>query len=130
MSLDVPFSEIDFALGAGPGLLKDNVVSVNPKEEEIADNIAFGRAPRTAVGIFPNGDILFITVDGRRPNVRIVMTLTELAEYMQQLGVKDSINLDGGGSTQMYLEGKMVNTPSQYPYRPLGSGFVIGVLDN
>ena len=53
-----------------------------------------------------------ITVDGRQPGVSVGMTLQELADYMLSLGATDAMNLDGGGSTTMYLDGKVVNTPS------------------
>jgi exopolysaccharide biosynthesis protein len=40
------------------------------------------------------------------------MTLQELAEYLLSLGATDAMNLDGGGSTTMFLDGRVVNTPS------------------
>ena len=53
-----------------------------------------------------------ITVDGRQPGVSVGMTLQELAEYLLSIGAIDAMNLDGGGSTTMFLDGKVVNTPS------------------
>ena len=70
------------------------------------------RHPRTAVAKLKDGKFLMITVDGRQPGISVGMTLQELAEYLLSIGTTDAMNLDGGGSTTMYLDGKVVNTPS------------------
>ena len=70
------------------------------------------RHPRTAVAKLKDGKFLMITVDGRQPGVSVGMNLQELAEYLLSLGATDAMNLDGGGSTTMFLDGKVVNTPS------------------
>jgi exopolysaccharide biosynthesis protein len=53
-----------------------------------------------------------ITVDGRQPGVSVGMNLQELGEYLLSLGAIDAMNLDGGGSTTMFVDGNVVNTPS------------------
>jgi exopolysaccharide biosynthesis protein len=53
-----------------------------------------------------------MTVDGRQPGVSVGMSLQELAEYLFSLGATDAMNLDGGGSTTMFLNGRVINTPS------------------
>ncbi len=58
-----------------------------------------GLAPRTAVGIKANGDIVFYTVDGRQTEHSKGVSLDTLAKRMAELGCVDAINLDGGGST-------------------------------
>ncbi len=80
--------------------------------ERAIRTFAENRHPRTAVAKLRDGRFLMITVDGRQPGVSEGMTLQELAEYVITLGAIDAINLDGGGSTTMYLDGKVVNTPS------------------
>ncbi len=71
------------------------------------------RQPRTAIGLDATGDVLIlVTVDGRRPGAA-GMTGAETADLLAGLGVHDSVMLDGGGSTTMWIEGKgVVNTPS------------------
>lgn len=70
------------------------------------------RHPRTAVAILDNGNILLVTVDGRNTMAQ-GMSLEELQSTLGWLGAKDLINLDGGGSTTMYIKGKeVVNHPS------------------
>ena len=54
------------------------------------------------------------------------MSLQELAEYLFSLGAVDAMNLDGGGSTTMFLDGKVVNTPSDKEgERKIGDAIVV-----
>ena len=70
------------------------------------------RAPRTAVGIRKDGHILFVTIDGRRGDVSVGATIDELREVMRAMGAVDALNLDGGGSTTLVVDGEIKNTPS------------------
>lgn len=72
----------------------------------------FIRHPRTGVGTTSDGRVLFVTVDGRQPEYSVGMTLREFAELFQSLGADWALNLDGGGSTTMVINGQMVNRPS------------------
>ncbi len=85
-----------------------------------------GRHPRSAVGFSKDsGTVYLITVDGRT-STDVGMTLTELGKLMIQLGVHDGMNFDGGGSTTMVVEGKVVNRPSdQTGERAVGSGLLV-----
>lgn len=56
--------------------------------------------------------MLLATVDGRQPVMSVGMSLPELAGLLLEFGVLDAINLDGGGSTAMVVNGKLVNNPS------------------
>ncbi len=70
------------------------------------------RAPRTAVGVRKDGHILFVTIDGRRGDVSVGATIDELRGVMRALGAVDALNLDGGGSTTLVVDGEIKNTPS------------------
>jgi exopolysaccharide biosynthesis protein len=77
------------------------------------------RAPRSALGITKDNQVLLVTVDGVRkvkslPNERsrIGVTLGELAQIMVDLGCIEAINFDGGGSTTLWYDGKIVNEPA------------------
>lgn len=111
-------------LGAGPMLVKNNSVFLTTKVEEFGSDVAGGRAPRTAIGIKADGHILAVVVDGRQEN-SIGMSLLELALFMQELGAKDAMNLDGGGSSEMVVKGRIVNTPSDGRERRVGDALVI-----
>ena len=70
------------------------------------------RQPRTGVGVMPDGKLLLVTVDGRMPKYSVGMNLVEFARLFKQLGATSALNLDGGGSTTMFLKGKVMNRPS------------------
>jgi hypothetical protein len=75
----------------------------------------YSREPRTAVGVSQDGRTVYlVTVDGRRRTSQ-GGTLVEMAELLVELGAYRGINLDGGGSTTMYVasEGGIVNRPSR-----------------
>ena len=111
-------------LGAGPLLVKNGEIFVSATEEEFGADVAAGRAPRTAVGITDNGHILLVVVDGRQSFSR-GMTLRELAFLLRDLGAKDAMNLDGGGSSEMIVRGRIVNSPSDGRERRVGDGLIV-----
>ena len=104
-------SETDITNGV-PQLIKDSRIDVTWEKEKASKSFAEMRHPRTAVAKLKDGKFLMITVDGRQPGVSVGMNLQELAEYILSLGATDAMNLDGGGSTTMYVDGKVLNTPS------------------
>ena len=65
----------------------------------VNSNFEAGAAPRTAVGIKADGNIIFYTLDGRQTGYSYGAQLSTLAKRMSELGCVDAINLDGGGST-------------------------------
>lgn len=70
------------------------------------------RQPRTAVGATANGTILMVVVDGRRDGYSVGLTLVQLAHFMKREGAVRAVNLDGGGSSEMWVQGNIVNRPS------------------
>lgn len=83
-----------------------------------------GRNPRTAVGYTSLNNFVLVTVDGREGS-SIGMTLMELANFMKSIGCVEAINLDGGGSTVMYVDGKIVNNPHIKGGIPISNALVI-----
>jgi exopolysaccharide biosynthesis protein len=84
------------------------------------------RHPRTGAGISKDGKTLYLmTVDGRRESEG-GMSLVELAQTMIKLGAYEAMNFDGGGSTTMVVEGKVVNRPSdQTGERAVGAALLV-----
>jgi hypothetical protein len=93
-------------------LIRSGKIDITWEQEKAAKSFAETRHPRTAVAKLKDGKFLMITVDGRQPGVSVGMTLQELAEYLLSIGATDAMNLDGGGSTTMFVDGKVLNTPS------------------
>lgn len=118
------------AVGGGPRLLEGGQVRVMAREERFRPDIAVGRAPRTAAGITEDGRLLLVTVNGRQPGLSTGMTLEELAGFMLELGARDAVNLDGGGSTTMVIRGRVFNFPSDGAERPVTGALVIVPLGN
>lgn len=92
----------------GPALVKDGQVTVSSSDE-------VGRAmtsnPRTAIGQISEGHYLLVVSDGRTKE-STGLSLRQLAELMQSLGAQIAYNLDGGGSSTMVFQGRVVNSPT------------------
>lgn len=101
-----------YIVGGGPQLIKEGRVAIEPEEERIAAKFISDRHPRTAIARLKDGRLLLATVDGRQPGRSVGMSLPELAGLLLEYGVLEAINLDGGGSTTMVVNGKLVNSPS------------------
>jgi len=84
------------------------------------------RNPRTAIGITRNGRVMMLVVDGRT-SVSAGFTLHRLGHWMRHLGVVNAVNLDGGGSSTMWLAGHgVVNHPTDSTgERPVSNAVVI-----
>ena len=80
--------------------------------ENISEGFDTTRHPRTLIGIDAEGAIWLVTVDGRNPVLSLGMNFSELQRLSRRLGLRSALNLDGGGSTTMWVDGKIVNHPS------------------
>ena len=116
--------EARLVVGGGPMLVERGVVNVRSREESMASDIAYGRAPRTGVGIKADGTVLLMVVDGRS-RYSAGMSLNEFARYLKRFGAVSAVNLDGGGSSEMVLDGKIMNRPSDGSERPVSIGLGI-----
>lgn len=107
-------------INGGPRLLEKGKISINAVEEgfhweeDPGFYYRFGerRNPRTLAGIKENGNLLFVTIDGRAPGWSVGANFEESAKIMKSLGAIDAINLDGGGSTAMTVGNELVTRPS------------------
>ncbi len=125
---------LEEAIGGGPRILRDGVVSIEYQEESLDRDFALARHPRTAIGYSRDRNILFlVTVDGRQPGSSVGMTLEELAQFMgrelanfsgAQVNAHQALNMDGGGQTTMVVRRQVVNKPSDPP----GEGLVANAL--
>ena len=95
-------------LSFGPALIEDGSISVSVNDEV---GKAKSSNPRTAIGIIDDLHYVFVVSDGRTDESE-GLSLYELAEFMESLGVETAYNLDGGGSSTMYFNGQVVNNPT------------------
>lgn len=95
-------------LSFGPALIENGTIAVT-EEDEVGKAMASN--PRTAIGIIDNLHYVFVVSDGRTEESE-GLSLLELAEFMDGLGFKTAYNLDGGGSSTMYFNGEVINTPT------------------
>ena len=101
---------------------------VNGKPSEVLGNGGWGTAPRTAIGQRKDGIVLFLVIDGRtitRPGA----DMNDLIEIMQNYGAYNAANLDGGTSSVMVVDGKIINDPidstGAHKTRYISTGFIL-----
>ena len=82
------------------------------------------RHPRTAFAITRQGTFLFVTLDGRQTG-SAGMTLAELSAELVAMGAREAVNLDGGGSTTMVVDGRVRNSPSDGMERPVSDAILM-----
>jgi len=105
------FTSVEDIVGGVPQLVKNGKADVTWEREKTTKSFVETHHPRTAVAKLKDGKFLMITVDGRS-EASGGISLYDLAAYLIELGATDAMNLDGGGSTTMFLNGKVVNHPS------------------
>lgn len=102
------WDNVNHIISGGPYLVKKSKVFVDTAEQNLG--AIGGRNPRTAIGYTADNHFIIVTVDGRE-KASVGLTLTELANFMKSIGCYNAMNLDGGGSTVMYVKGRVVNHP-------------------
>ncbi len=120
------WENVNHIISGGPYLVKDGQVYVDIQEQKLL--AIGGRNPRTAIGYTKDNRFIMITADGREGS-SIGMTLKELAYYMKQLGCVNAMNLDGGGSTVMYVKGAIANKPPVQGGIALSNALTISLHD-
>ena len=101
---------------------------VNGKPSKVLGNGGWGTAPRTAIGQRQDGIVLFLVIDGRtvtKPGA----DMNDLIEIMQRYGAYNATNLDGGTSSAMVVNGKIINDPvdssGAHRTRFISTGFIL-----
>lgn len=116
---DIEELEVQYGATFVPTLLKDG------KKVKIPDKWKNKKEPRTMIGHFSNGDLLFIVIDGRQKGYSTGVTLEEAQGKLLEWNVRDAYNLDGGGSSTFVYNGKLMNSPSDGQERKVVSNFVV-----
>jgi hypothetical protein len=100
------------AIGGGPVLVQNHEVLVTNKEEQMFVNGDKDKHPRTAMGYTKDGKLIILVIQGRFPGTAEGATLEEEAKILVDLGCEEALNLDGGGSSCMLVNGKETIKPS------------------
>lgn len=104
---------LDAAVSGGPRLLHDGGPAPEGwwRYEGFAPSHTDVRHPRTAIGVNAHGATMLLVVDGRQPGWSTGLTHSQTANLFASLGVTDATMLDGGGSSQLAVDGQLVNRP-------------------
>ena len=118
--------KVQTAIGGGPVLIHRRKLRVTNKEEQMFVNGENDRHPRTAMGYTRDRKLIILVVQGRFPGEAEGATLAEEAEILLKLGCVEGLNLDGGGSSSMVVNGKQTIKPSDKGQeRPVPGVFLI-----
>ena len=102
---------IEHIVGGTPVLVTGSSLIEDYTSEQTLESFLIHKHPRTAVGIRENGEWVFVVVDGRFNGFLGGMTIAEMANLMLELRCVEALNLDGGGSSTMVIEGTAINEP-------------------
>lgn len=104
--------KMNTVIGGGPVLIQNGEVKIsNNVEMKFAGKAIHDRHPRTAIGYTKDGHLIIFVSEGRSESAA-GLTLPQMAKILQKLGCEEALNLDGGGSSCMIINGKKVNYPS------------------
>lgn len=115
------------AVGGGPVLIQNGEIQITNNEElKFTGKAINDKHPRTAMGYTKDGKLIFMVIEGRFPGKAEGATLTEEAQMLKQVGCIEALNLDGGGSSCLLINGKQTITPSDKEgQRPVPAVFLI-----
>ena len=115
------------AVGGGPVLLQNGEIKITNEEEMMfAGKRINEKEPRTAMGYTKDGKLIILVVQGRYPGISEGATLIEEAQIFKDLGCWEALNLDGGGSSCLLINGKNTIKPSSNGVqRPVPAVFLI-----
>ena len=116
LKINPEWKDVNHIISGGPYLVRGGEVYVDMTAQKLS--AIGGRNPRTAIGYTKDNHLIMLTADGRE-GASVGLTLIELANLMKEFGCINAMNLDGGGSTVMYVQGQVVNKPAERGGIPL-----------
>jgi hypothetical protein len=102
---------VEHVVGGAPLLVYQGKLITDYTLEHLNAAFISERYARTAIGILKNGHWIFVAAEQSALSGSVGMTIPELAHFMQQLGCEYALNLDGGGSSTLYIDKTVVNHP-------------------
>ena len=118
--------KVSTAVGGGPVLIQENKILITNNEEGMFTGKAINdKHPRTAMGYTLDGKLIILVIEGRNKNAGGA-TLTQEAQLFKDLGCWEALNLDGGGSSCMLVNGKeTIKVSDAAGQRPVPAVFII-----
>ncbi len=114
------------AVAGGPVLVQNGEIRIsNEEERKFYGKATLDRHPRTGMGYTRDNKLIVLVVEGRNPGVAEGVTLPEMAKIFKDLGCVEALNLDGGGSSCMLVNGKETIRPSDKKQRPVPAVFLV-----
>ena len=115
------------AVGGGPVLVQHGKIEITNNEEiKFTGNAIDDKHPRTAMGYTNDNKLIILVIQGRSPGIAEGATLVQEAQILKDLGCREALNLDGGGSSCMLVNGKETIKPSDTAgQRPVPAVFLI-----
>ncbi|SRR5258706_4869888 len=119
------------AVGGGPVLLQNGEIRITNNEElKFAGKAIDDKHPRTTMGYTKDNKLVILLIQGRFPGTAEGATLTQEAQILKDLGCWEALNLDGGGSSCLLINGKETVKPSDKEgQRPVPAVFLIRTND-
>ena len=105
------FWDVKEAIHAGPILISNGRIDIAVEDEAFFNTPVAGIQPRSAIGYTEHNELILMVVDGRQADSRGVY-LEELATLMKQFNCIEALNLDGGGSSAMVADSRLLNRPA------------------
>ncbi len=115
------------AVGGGPVLIQNGEIRISNNEEiKFAGKAIDDKHPRTAMGYTKDNKLIILVIEGRNPGKAEGATLTQEAQMLKDLGCWEALNLDGGGSSCMLVNGKeTIKVSDTGGQRPVPAVFLI-----
>jgi hypothetical protein len=126
-ALDFDKWKMQTAVGGGPVLLQFGKIKVtNEQELKFAGKAIDDKHPRTAMGYTRDNKLIILVIEGRNTGKAEGATLTQEAQIFKDLGCLEALNLDGGGSSCMLVNGKeTIKVSDAAGQRPVPAVFII-----
>jgi exopolysaccharide biosynthesis protein len=119
--------KVQTAIGGGPVLLQNGEIRIsNDAELKFAGKAIEDKHPRTAIGYTGDDKLIIMVIQGRFPGIAEGATLKQEAQVFKDLGCREALNLDGGGSSCMLVNGKeTIKVSDAAGQRPVPAVFLI-----
>lgn len=123
------WSSVQEAISGGPYLIMNGEIFIDEKEQNFKFANKDTYAARSAVGIGKNGKLYLIAVDGKKNDRFAGFTLKQFARFLKEINMQNAINLDGGGSATLVINGEIINKLSDHHERKISNGLLLFYSD-